>query len=108
MALTVTNTGTLTASSSEQTLGAERTDAKTYVLQVDLNNMTAGDVVELRAKIKAVSGGTARTLYKAVYSDAQPYPALQSPPIPAPYSVTFTLKQTAGTNRDYDYALISM
>ena len=108
MALTVTNTGTLTADGNEQTLGASRTDAKTYVAQVDLTNMAAGDVVEIRAKVKVVSAGTERTLYRAVYSNAQAYAAVQTPPVPAPYQVTFTLKQRAGTNRNYDYALISM
>lgn len=108
MALTVTDTGTLTASSSEQTLGTSRTDGKTYVCQVDLANMAAGDVVELRAKVKVTSGGTERTLYRATFANAQPYAAVQTPPIPAPYQVTFTVKQSAGTNRDYPYALISM
>lgn len=108
MALTVTNTGTLTADGTEQTLGAERTDGKTYVLQLDLANMAAGDLVEIRAKVKVVNGGTTRTAFKAVYANAQAYPALQTPPIPAPYSVTFTLKQVNASYRAFDYALISM
>ena len=108
MALTVTNTGTLTADGSEQTIGAERTDGKTYVLQLNTANMAAGDIVELRVKVKVTSGGSAVTLYRAVRSGVQPYAAEQTPPIVAPYSVSFTLKQTAGTNRNFDYALISM
>lgn len=108
MALSVTNSGTLTADGTEQTLGTERTDGKTYVLQLDLTNLAAGDTVEIRAKVKVVSAGTARTLYKAVYANAQAYPALQTPPIPAPYSITFTLKQLNASYRTFDYALISM
>jgi len=108
MALTVTNSGTLTSSGSEQTLGASRTDGKTYVLQVDLNNMAAGDAVEIRVKAKVLTGSTERTLYRANYAGAQPYAVVQTPPIAAPYSVTFTLKTLVGTNRDYDYALMSL
>lgn len=108
MALTVTNTGTLTADGSEQTIGVERTDGKTYVAQVDLANLAAADTVEIRVKVKVTSGGSARTVYKAVFANTQPYPAVQTPPIPAPFSVTFTLKQTTGTNRGFDYALIAM
>lgn len=105
---TVTNTGTLTASSDEQTLGAAKTDGKTYACQVDLTNMAAGDVVEVRAKIKVVSAGSAVVIYRATFANAQAYPAIQTPPILAPYEITFTLKQAAGTNRDYPYALMSL
>lgn len=108
MAITVTNYGTLTASGSQQTLGAARTDGATYVLQVDLVNMAAGDVVEIRAICKVLTGSTERTLYRAVYSNAQADTVVQSPPVPAPYSVKFTLVQTAGTNRDFDYAVMSL
>ena len=108
MALAVTNYGTLTSSAAEQTLGAERTDGKTYVCQVDLLNMVAGDRVEIRAKVKVLSGSTAAALYKATFANAQAYPVVQTPPIPAAYSVTFTLKRISGTDRDYPYALLSM
>lgn len=108
MAISVTNYGTLTASSSEQTLGASRTDGKTYVLQVDLGEMVAGDVVEIRAKAKVLTGSTEATIYKATFANAQGYPVVQTPPIPAPYQVTFTLKQPTGTARDFDYALMSL
>lgn len=110
MALTVTNSGTLTADGSEQTLGAERVDGKTYVLQVDLSNMTSADVIEIRVKGKVTSGGATRMFHKAVTTgvQAQAYPGLQTPPIVAPHSVTFTLKQTAGTNRAFPYDVIAL
>lgn len=105
---TVTNTGTLTASSGEQTLGASRTDGRTYMCQIDLTNMAAGDVIEIRAKVKIVSAGSEVVLYKVTFANAQTTPALQTPPILAPYQITFTLKQTAGTNRNFPYALVSL
>lgn len=108
MAIAVTNSGTLTSTSAEQTLGASRTDGKTYVLQLDLSNMVAGDQVEIRVKAKVLTGSTERTLYRAVYANAQPYAVVQTPPVPAPYQVTFSLKRLAGTDRDYDYALMSL
>lgn len=107
--LIVTDTGTLTANGTEQTIGSEKTDGKIYIAQIDLSNMAFGDYVEFRVKVKAISGGSAITMYKSVYSNAQPFPALQTPAIPAPYSVTFTLKQTLGSSyKQFPYSLVSL
>lgn len=105
----VTNSGSLTLSGTEQTLGAARTDGKTYVCQIDLNAMAAGDVVEFYVYVKVLTGSTARLVWKASWANAQSgSPVVQTPPVPAPYSVEFKMKQPTGTARSIDYALISI
>lgn len=108
MAIAVTNSGSLTLTTGEQTLGAVRTDGKTYVCALDLNTMAAGDVVELYIYVKTLTGSTARLLFKQVFANAQGDPNFQTVPIPAPYSVEFKLKQPTGTLRTIDYALMSL
>lgn len=110
MAIVVTNQSSLTLTASEQTVGAARTDGKTYVLQLDLNTMANGDVVELFCYVKtAGAGGTARIAFEQSFSDAQTgSPVYQSIPVCAPYSVEFKLKQPTGTGRTVDYALFSI
>lgn len=107
--INVTNVGTLLLTGSEQTLGAARTDGLTYVLQLDLNTMAAGDVVELYIYVKTnTSSGTARLIDKVYFADAQGNPAWQSVPYPAAYSLEFKAKQPTGTARTIEYALYSI
>ncbi len=108
MAIGTPTTGTLTCSGSEQTLGTAKTDAKTYVVALDLVNMAAGDVIELYTYVKAISGSTARVAWKAYFAGAQGVPNYQSPPVPAPYSVEFKLKQPTGSARNVDWAIFSI
>lgn len=107
MALTETQNGTQTASiSTEHSLGSEETADAYYQLLVDLSNMVNGDVLELRAKVKVKTGGTARLVARATYRDAQEEDGCFSVPVPNIYGVVFTLKQTAGTGRNYDWSIL--
>lgn len=102
----VNSSGTQTAViSTEHTLGTPPTAAGTYVLAVDLSNMVDGDVVELRMKRKVLTGGTIRQTLLAVFSNAQSDLVAYSIPVPTPWGVTATLKQTAGTGRNFDWSL---
>ncbi len=117
MALTVQASGTQAATiNTEHTLnGGAFTLSGVYVLSVNTRNMVNGDTVELRAYAKVLTGdANPSLLYVASYSQQQGdgvapgssaggeiYKA--SVPIPSPYSVTFTLKQTAGTGRSFDW-----
>lgn len=92
---------------TEHTL-ATRTDGKTYVLALDFNASVTGDVFEIRAKTKVLTGSTAREAYLDTISGAQTQPNYYSLPIPAPWSVAFTIKQTAGTGRVVDYSIMSL
>lgn len=109
MAIAVTNSGTTSAlSASPATVGAARTDGKTYVLALDLTPMAAGDVIVLTCEVKTLTGSTARVLFTQTWANAQSDANYQSIPVPAPYSVEFRLAQPAGTGRTIDYALMSL
>lgn len=117
MALTVKASGTQAATvGTEHTLNAAAfTDSGVYVLTVDCRNMVNGDEVELRALVKTLTGDLQGFLvYSAIYAQQQGDGAAPgsgaygetakiSVPIPSPYSITFTLKQTLGTGRNFPW-----
>lgn len=114
MAVTVAASGTQSATvSTEHTLSAQ-TSAAVYVLQVNLKNMAAADVVELRIYSKTLTGdtitvgNTGTLLYLATVAGVVDAPVLASVPVVAGYAATFTLKQTAGTGRSFTWAVLSL
>ena len=110
MAIAVVTQSNLTLSGSEQTFGSAVTTGKTCVIQVDLNPMAAGDVVEIYCYVKtAGSGGTARLVWEQAFADAQGGgPVNQSIPVAAPYSVEFKGKQPTGSARTVDFVLMTL
>lgn len=108
MAIAVIASGTQTAVITTEHSLATSTTGKTYVLVVDTINMVAGDVLELRAKTKVLVGSTAHLAYLATYAHAQIAPNKYSVPVPANQSIEVTLKQTAGTGRNFEWALLSI
>jgi hypothetical protein len=98
--------GTQTAViSTEHTLSTQ-TAAGTYVLAVDATNMVDGDVLEVRAKVKVLTGGSALQYLLGSFANAQADPVKMSLPVPSLYSITVTLKQVAGTGRNFDWNLV--
>lgn len=110
MAVTAESSGTQTAVISTEHSLATPTSAGVRVLMVDTVNMQAGDTLELRIKVKTLSGGTIRVAYLGTFTGAQPTDDLikVSVPIPSEVGATFTLKQTAGTGRDYDWKVMAL
>jgi hypothetical protein len=110
MAVSVNSSNSQTAViSTEHTLGAAITAAGIYILTVDIANLVAGEIVELRAYGKARSSDTERLLFgPAIYGPIVPAQLLvYSTPVVSPHSVKFTLKQTAGTGRAFPWAIYS-
>lgn len=106
MALAVEE-GTQTATvSTEHTLNATSPETTHAVVQVfvDLGNMAQDDDLELRVKEKVKSGGTQRLVFFATYADAQSE-AFVSPPLQLKNGWDVTLKQTAGTGRNFDWSI---
>ena len=112
MAVTAEATGTQTA-----TVGTEHTlrdvaTAGTYTLHVDKVNMVAGDVLELRAYQMVLTAGTRRVAYLARFADAQPTDDMIAISVPISNELTdagslrFTLKQTAGTGRQFPWKVL--
>lgn len=93
---------------TEHTLGTSITAAGVYVLVVDTNAMVNGDVLELRIKTKAKTASTERLAYFSTYVHAQTELNKYSVPVPVDTQVTFTLKQTAGTGRAFDWNILSL
>ena len=107
--------GTQTATiGTEHTLLTESA-AGIYTLTVQLKNMVNGDVLELRAYAKVLTGdANPLCVYEQSYAHAQGDGAaagssakgavvVKSPPVESPFSLIWTLKQTAGTGRSFDW-----
>lgn len=75
---------------------------------MDVNALAAGEVLELRIKGKVLSSSTERLILLQTYVGTVSDPHTQSPPIPMPQGGTITLKQTSGTGRSYDWAVITL
>lgn len=106
MSWTLDSSGTQTADGTEDILASPTANA-TYVLFVDLHTMAAGDIVELRCYTKVLSSSTLRQVWKGTFDfyDASINPIVQSPMLPSDQQAKFTLKQVAGTNESYDWAI---
>lgn len=105
MTVTVASDGTQTATpGSEHTLYAPST-AGIYVLIVDINALSGVEVVELRAKEKALSGGTERVVSLMVFPSGTVEPITRSIPYSWPYGGTFTLTQVGGSGRSFPWSV---
>jgi hypothetical protein len=103
-----TQTATLT---SEHELAAPST-LKTRVLIVDIANMVNGETLTLQMKLKVLTGGTVRTVWKSVYKHdpgaAGSPEIVQSPPLVMPFGGSITLRQDGGTGRAYDWSILTL
>lgn len=124
MAVTAYASGTLTAVvGTETTFGNAGTpyltgtsdvaSAGTFTLHVDLFNMAAGDVVELRIYQMVLTAGTRRVAYQQSFAGAQLTDNMVQISVPISNELTdtaslrFTLKQTAGTARTFAWKVLS-
>lgn len=109
--------GTQTASiGTEHTLNAPST-AGVYVLTVNVKDLANGDILILRAYKKVLTGdGQQWLLYEAEYANKQGDAAavgskangevlIISTPIVGAFGCTFTLHQSAGTGRNFDWVV---
>ena len=108
MGVAVESTGTQSATLDTEHSLATPATAKTRVMLVDLTNLVAGDVVILRIKTKVLTGGSAILAYQATFAGPVSTPACPSVPVACPFGGTFTLEQTDGTGRSYDWAILTL
>lgn len=95
---------------TEHTL-ATITSAGVFVLRVDTSNMVVGDRLVLRVKAESrVSETVLLLLYETAFSDVQIEVLKDSPPIASPASgqCSFTLEQTDGTARVFEWSIIDL
>jgi hypothetical protein len=109
-ALLASGTLSTTVDTTERSI-TTTTAVGTVRLEVDLNAMAAGDVVELRAKKKLLTGGTQRGYAPGIFYGAQPADDLvaRSQDIPNTNtdtaSVEFTIIHRFGTSRSLPWCL---
>ncbi len=72
-------------------------------LDLDLNALADGDILEIRAYTLVGSGGTQRQLKVWTVPHAQADPNWQSPPFRFSRRIRWTIKQTLGTGRTIPY-----
>lgn len=107
MAWTLASSGTQTAViTTEHTLATDTNNA-TFQPFVRLNNMALGDIVELRIYTMTLTGGTLEVAWKATYGPSLPAAIVSAGPMLASdISYRLTLKQTAGTGRNFDWKIL--
>lgn len=106
MAIVVVGSGTKLADGTEQTLYSTTTSGH-YGATIDKSNMQAGDTLEIRYYKKVLTGSSLLPIEKKTFTDA---PAADDklfyvPQIQCPFGYKITLKQTAGTNRNYEWSV---
>ena len=113
MAVTVNASGTQTATVTTEHTLATVSVAGVFVLNVDMANMVAGDIVELRVKKPTLAAGTTRVEYFAAFYGAQDTDDVLKTSVPIVVDATagscvFTLKQTFGTSRNFPWSVLAL
>lgn len=114
MAPVVESVNTQTATIGTEHTLLTPTTAKTRVLTVNLRNMTGSDRVEIRVYNKTLSTDSILTstnthlVYLATFAGVISDPVVQTVPIPVAYGCLFSLKQTAGTGRAFDWHVVTL
>ena len=106
---TLISEGTLTADGTEQELDTISVNGY-YQFSISLANMAAADVVKVRFYKKVKTTGTLSRFHVETYNDAQDEPespVVDSGPFWVANEFKVTLEQTAGTNRDFDWEILS-
>lgn len=110
MAIAEAFTNSATISSTEYSLPnnsttlTPQTGDGVYQAFVDLANLAAGDVYDLRIYEKVTSGGTQRQVYITTFANVQPGPFV-SPTLILMHGWDVTLKKTAGTDRSIAWSI---
>lgn len=104
----VESSGSQTATLTTEHSLATPSTLKTRVLLVDANALVAGETLTLRIKGKVLTGGTERIIREAVFAGPLAEPHIQSMPAVMPFGGTFTLTQTGGTGRSYDWSVCTL
>ena len=102
----VKTSGSQTATLTTEHTLATVTDAGTYTLNVDAENLADGERLTLRIYGKARSSDTERLLYVADFTgETLETKLLASPASVSPHHNKFTLEQNNGTGRAFPWAV---
>jgi hypothetical protein len=112
MAVTAQGSGTQTATVTTEHTLLDVAIAGTFTLHVNLINMAAGDALELRVYQIILTGTTRRVVYFERRVDAQVADDMIAVSVPISNELTdagsirFTLNQTLGTSRNFDWKVL--
>lgn len=104
--------GTQTASIGTEHFLSSPNAVGDFQLHLDLSNMAAGDVLEVRAYKMTIASGTSRPMWFYAFYGAQPdyadivISAWVSNALTDTNAVRFSITQTFGTGRDYDWNVL--
>jgi hypothetical protein len=104
MTWTVDSSGTQTASIGTEQILSQPTTNATYEFSVDTVNLANGDLLELRV-YDMVDGSNYRQVWKGAYQHTQINNGKVSPAKAVTTQAKFTLKQTAGTGRNFPWSV---
>lgn len=113
MAVTAYASGTQTAVINTEHFLASPNAAGVYTLHVDTVDMASGDTLELRVYQKVLTAGTSRVAYMQTYYGVQATDDLIKISVPIANELTdtnalrFSLKQTAGTGRNFPWKVLT-
>jgi hypothetical protein len=110
MAIAEAFTNSATISTTEYSLPnnsttlTPKTTAGVYQAFIDLANLAAGDIFDLKIYEKVTSGGTQRVIYRTTFANVQPGPFV-SPTLILMNGFDITLIKTAGTDRSISWSV---
>jgi len=110
MAVTAFSSGTQTATIGTEHFLANVDQAGVFILEVDVNALAAGDIVELRVYRMVLAGGTARLESVYTFMGVQEILVKRAIPISNDHNdaqaLRFSLKQTFGTGRAFPWKVL--
>lgn len=111
MAVTAFATGTQTAVIGTEHFVSSPNAAGTYTFHIDLANLAAGDVVELRVYSMLLTGGTSRETYFQRFDGVQLFDIAVSEPVSTELTdanaLRFSVKQVGGTGRAFPWKVLT-
>lgn len=106
MSWTLDSSGTKTATVGTTHTLATSTNNGTFVYEVDLSAMAAGEVVKLAVSGITLSGGSAGQMWAGTFTAPFVNPRKPSPPIASDVSISVSLTQVSGTGRSFPWKLL--
>lgn len=105
-AINTSSGGSGTQSATIEHVLAIDTNNGTFQLEADLSNMTYIDLVQLRAYTVLLSGGSLVQRQEGTYQNVQTDNHVASDAIPSDQSISYTIKQLAGTGRAFAWKML--
>lgn len=106
MSWTLDASGSQTATVGTTHSLATSTSNATFVFEVDMAALVAGETVRLVVNGTTLTGGTAHQMWQGTYTAPFVNPRVQSPPVASDISINVTLNQLTGSSRSFPWKLL--